>query len=238
MCASLVVPPGAIACPADALGTSRTLILQRESSAYGRAQHGPLPLQKGEVVLTFDDGPLPGLIERVLETLSNQCVQATFFMTGANLAEHPELGKRVAQAGHTPALHSFAHPSLRQMPPAEQLADLDKGVQAFTRVFGGPPPAYRFPYLEETAPILAALKEKTSRWPRWTQELTTTRQTTCAAPPWSAAWWHGLRRQAAASSSCTTRTRPPWRRCRTCSRPSGTTATRLSTCAGRTRVLR
>lgn len=157
--ASLAIPLAATACPADALGTSRTLVLKREFSAYGKAQHGPLPLQKGEVVLTFDDGPLPGLIERVLETLSNQCVQATFFMTGANLAEHPELGKRVAQAGHTPALHSFAHPSLRQMPPVEQLADLDQGMQAFTRVFGGPPPAYRFPYLEETAPILAALKE-------------------------------------------------------------------------------
>jgi len=46
------------------------------------------------------------------------------------------------------------------MPPAGQLADLDKGIQAFTKVFGGPPPAYRFPYLEETPPILAALKEK------------------------------------------------------------------------------
>jgi len=160
LCASLAAPVAAMACPADALGTSRTLTLKREFAAYGQVQHGPLPLQKGEVVLTFDDGPVPGLIERVLDILSTQCVQATFFMTGANLAEHPELGKRVAQAGHTPALHSFAHPSLRAMPPAGQLADLDKGIQAFTKVFDGPPPAYRFPYLEETPPILAALKEK------------------------------------------------------------------------------
>lgn len=160
LCASLAAPLAAMACPSDSLGTSRTLTLKREFAAYGKVQHGPLPLQQGEVVLTFDDGPVPGLIERVLDTLTAQCVQATFFMTGANLARHPELGKRVVQAGHTPALHSFAHPSLKAMPPAEQLADLEKGMQAFARVFGGPPPAYRFPFLEETAPILAALKEK------------------------------------------------------------------------------
>lgn len=160
VCASLAAPLAATACPADSLGTSRTLTLKREFAAYGKAQHGPLPLQKGEVVLTFDDGPLPGLVDRVLEALSAQCVKATFFMTGANLAEHPGLGQRVAHAGHTAALHSFAHPSLRSMPPAEQLADLEKGIQAFAKVFGAPPPAYRFPYLEETQPVLAALKEK------------------------------------------------------------------------------
>jgi peptidoglycan/xylan/chitin deacetylase (PgdA/CDA1 family) len=46
------------------------------------------------------------------------------------------------------------------MTGAEQLADLEKGTQAFTRVFGHVPAAYRFPYLEETPPILAALKDR------------------------------------------------------------------------------
>lgn len=147
------------ACAADALGTSRTLTLKREHVGYGREQYGPLPLQKGEVVLTFDDGPLPGTIDKVLDALAAQCVKATFFMTGANLARHPELGRRVAQAGHTPALHSFAHPALASLPVAEQLADLEQGVQAFASVFGKPPAAYRFPYLAETPAILAALKE-------------------------------------------------------------------------------
>ena len=147
-------------CAADALGTSRVLTLKREYAAYGTVQHGPLPLQKGEVVLTFDDGPTPETIDSVLQALAAQCVQATFFMTGANLSKHPELGRRVARAGHTPALHSFAHPSLKSMPVAEQLADLEQGMQSFANVFGHAPAAYRFPFLEETAPILEALKER------------------------------------------------------------------------------
>lgn len=147
-------------CAADALGTSRVLTLKREYATYGTVQHGPLPLQKGEVVLTFDDGPTPETIDNVLQALAAQCVQATFFMTGANLAKYPELGRRVARAGHTPALHSFAHPSLKSMPVAEQLADLEQGMQSFANVFGHAPAAYRFPFLEETAPILEALKER------------------------------------------------------------------------------
>ncbi|UGQ48790.1 polysaccharide deacetylase family protein [Massilia endophytica] len=148
------------ACAPGALGTSRTLTLKREYAAYGTVQHLPLPLQKGEVALTFDDGPIPETLDRVLETLAAQCVKATFFMTGANLSRYPELGRRVVQAGHTPALHSFAHPPLKSMPVSEQLADLENGIQAFSAVFGQAPAAYRFPFLDETPAILAALKER------------------------------------------------------------------------------
>jgi peptidoglycan/xylan/chitin deacetylase (PgdA/CDA1 family) len=151
---------GASACAQDALGTSRTLTLKREYAGYGKVQYGPLPLRKGEVVLTFDDGPAPETMDGVLASLAAQCVKATFFMTGANLAKYPELGRRVVRAGHTPALHSFAHPPLRTMPVADQLADLEKGVQAFSGVFGRAPAAYRFPFLEETPAVLSALKER------------------------------------------------------------------------------
>lgn len=148
------------ACAPDALGTSRTMTLKREYARYGQVQYGALPLQKGEVVLTFDDGPVPETLDRVLQTLASQCARATFFMTGANLAKHPELGRRVAAAGHSTALHSFAHPSLKSMAPAAQLADLEQGLQAYKAVFGTAPAAYRFPFLEETPAILAALEER------------------------------------------------------------------------------
>jgi len=150
----------AAGCAPDALGTSRVLTLKREYAAYGTVQHGPLPLDKGEVVLTFDDGPNPGTLDKVLQALASQCAKATFFMTGANLAKYPELGQRVVQAGHTPALHSFAHPLLKSMPVNEQLADLSQGLKSFADVFGYAPAAYRFPFLDETPAILAQLKER------------------------------------------------------------------------------
>lgn len=148
------------ACAPDALGTSRTLTLKREFVGYGSEQYGRLPLEPGEVVITFDDGPRPETQDRVLKALADECVKATFYMTGTNLVEHPELGLRAVQAGHTTGLHSFAHPQLPSLPVAEQLADLDKGLQAFVDVFGVEPASYRFPFLAETPTTLKVLKEK------------------------------------------------------------------------------
>jgi peptidoglycan-N-acetylglucosamine deacetylase len=150
----------AAACAPDALGTSRTLTLKREYAGYGKEQYGPLPLKKDEVVLTFDDGPNPDTLDRVLNTLAAQCVKATFFMTGANLDKSPELGRRVVAAGHTPALHSYAHAWMKEMPESGQLADLERGLQTFAGVFGHAPAAYRFPFLLEMPAILGGLKER------------------------------------------------------------------------------
>lgn len=150
----------ATACAPDALGTARTLTLKREFAGYGSVQYGKLPLAQGEVALTFDDGPRPETLPRVLAALQAECVQATFFMTGANLAQSPELARRVVAQGHTAALHSYSHPFLPEMTAADQLADLEKGIQAYHDALGGTPPAYRFPYLQQTPVMLDALKAK------------------------------------------------------------------------------
>lgn len=94
--AGLAVSSFAVAaqCGPDVLGTSRTLVLKREAAAYGTAQHPPLPLEPGEVVITFDDGPRPESTPAVLDALRRQCVQATFFMLGEALLQH-----RPGQAG-------------------------------------------------------------------------------------------------------------------------------------------
>ncbi|GJI93252.1 polysaccharide deacetylase family protein [Duganella hordei] len=146
-------------CGPDTLGTARTITLKRESALYGANQHAPLPLQKGEVVLTFDDGPIPETTPLVLKALADQCAKATFFMIGENLAKAPELGRRVAGEGHSTGIHSNTHPHLATLGAAEQLADLKQAQASYQAAFGSAAPAYRFPFLEETPTMLAALKE-------------------------------------------------------------------------------
>ena len=41
-----------------------------------------LPLNDHEVVITFDDGPIPPYTNRILDTLASQCVKATYFLVG------------------------------------------------------------------------------------------------------------------------------------------------------------
>ncbi|SFR80602.1 Peptidoglycan/xylan/chitin deacetylase, PgdA/CDA1 family [Mitsuaria sp. PDC51] len=144
-------------CGPAALGTSRVLTLPRESAAYGRAQHGPLPLQPGEVVITFDDGPRPASTPLVLQALKAECVRATFFMNGEPMLADAALAREVKAQGHSAGLHGFRHPHFASLPASEQLDDLRAAEAAYREVFGGRAAAYRFPFLEETPVLREAL---------------------------------------------------------------------------------
>src|SRR5437660_171079 len=87
-------------CPGhpDALGTSRTLVVDpREHPRIGTMQYSEtLPLADHEVVLTFDDGPLPRNSNQVLQILADNCVKATFFTIGEQARASPEGVRKLA----------------------------------------------------------------------------------------------------------------------------------------------
>lgn len=60
------------------------------------------------VALTLDDGPTAHTPE-VLRLLAEAGIPATFYLTGSELADHPEYGKSIAQAGHEIGNHSYNH---------------------------------------------------------------------------------------------------------------------------------
>jgi peptidoglycan/xylan/chitin deacetylase (PgdA/CDA1 family) len=101
-------------CPGNpaALGVSRTIVVDpTEHPLLGGLQYDEsLPLNDREVVLTFDDGPLPAYTTRILNVLASECVKATFFMVGRMAQAYPQVVKRVAIEGHTVANHSQTHP--------------------------------------------------------------------------------------------------------------------------------
>jgi peptidoglycan/xylan/chitin deacetylase (PgdA/CDA1 family) len=71
---------------------------------------GSLPLADKEVVLTFDDGPIPPYTTRILQTLAAECVKATFFLVGRQARNFPHVVRRIHELGHTIATHSQNHP--------------------------------------------------------------------------------------------------------------------------------
>src|SRR3954447_26862418 len=103
---------GAAECPADALGVSRTIVVDpTEHARLGSMQYSEsLPLRDREVVLTFDDGPLPPYTTRILDTLASECVKATFFLVGRMVRGYPVIARRIYNEGHTVANHSQSHP--------------------------------------------------------------------------------------------------------------------------------
>src|ERR1051325_4952267 len=90
----VTAPALAVDCPGNpgALGTSRTVVVDpKEHPRIGTMQYEEtLPLQDNEVVLTFDDGPLPPNSTKVLDILASQCVKATFFIIGRMARSFPE----------------------------------------------------------------------------------------------------------------------------------------------------
>lgn len=157
--AAIAATATAADCGPDKLNTERTIVLKREGAAYGAQQHRALPLADKEVVLTFDDGPSPENTPLVLKALADQCAKATFFMEGRNLRQSPDLARRVVSEGHSAGIHSDTHPHLPTLSPEQQLDDLALSRAAYKAVFGVETPAYRFPFLEETPTMLAALKQ-------------------------------------------------------------------------------
>jgi peptidoglycan-N-acetylglucosamine deacetylase len=96
---------------ADALGTSR--VIQVSPAELPRVGHWDfpetLPLEDHEVVLTFDDGPMAGKTERVLDILKRECVRVTFFVLGRMLRSRPDLVRREERDGHGIGTHTQTH---------------------------------------------------------------------------------------------------------------------------------
>src|ERR1700716_1780563 len=151
-----VHPASAADCPGhpDALGTSRTLVVDpKEHPLIGTMQYREtLPLEDGEVVLTFDDGPLPRNSNQILDILASQCVKATFFLVGRQAHANPEGVRRVRDAGHTVATHTQNHPSsMHRLPIDRAKQEIDNGIASVTAALGddgaAPPPFFRIPGL-------------------------------------------------------------------------------------------
>lgn len=66
---------------------------------------------KKEVFLTFDDGPSTTVTPKILDTLKQYNVKATFFLVGNEVdnARHKDLVKRIYDEGNAIGNHSYTH---------------------------------------------------------------------------------------------------------------------------------
>jgi peptidoglycan-N-acetylglucosamine deacetylase len=159
-------------CPGKpgALGTSRILSINPlERPTLGLDQYSEtLPLGDHEVVLTFDDGPLPPYTAMILDTLAEECVKATFFIVGQMARSSPDLVQRAYREGHTIGTHTEHHRHLNRMPAAYAEKEILDGIASVQKALGGvgfTAPFFRFPYLDDSAAAEAlARKHGLSIW--------------------------------------------------------------------------
>jgi peptidoglycan/xylan/chitin deacetylase (PgdA/CDA1 family) len=98
------------------------------------------------VALTFDDGPHPTSTGRVLDTLAELDVPATFFCVGRNAERYPHLVTRALTDGHAVGSHSVSHPHPAQTPHAAQAREYREGKRMVTSAAGQNTPLFRPPH--------------------------------------------------------------------------------------------
>ncbi|SDS03522.1 polysaccharide deacetylase family protein [Bradyrhizobium canariense] len=150
-------------CPGnpDAIGTSRTLVVDpREHPRIGTMQYAEtLPLRDHEVVLSFDDGPLPRNSNQILAILASQCVKANFFLIGQMARTYPEGVRKLRDAGHTIGTHSQDHPlTMNKMPIEHAKQEIDDGIASVKAALGPDAdktlgPFFRIPGLERATAV-------------------------------------------------------------------------------------
>lgn len=74
---------------------------------YNGIYHGDL--ENKVLYLTFDEGYENGYTGPILDTLKNNNIKATFFLTSYFIDENPDLVKRMVAEGHTVGNHSDNH---------------------------------------------------------------------------------------------------------------------------------
>ncbi len=150
-------------CTPQSIGLARTIQIETKGGPrFGQNQYpGHGPLNEGEVILTFDDGPHKELTPQILNVLDAHCTKATFFMVGQRALLYPDLVRRVADRGHTVATHTWSHQNLAQIGASEARKEVELGISAVQRALGAPAaPFFRFPYLSDPSSMQAHLRER------------------------------------------------------------------------------
>ncbi|MBO0726608.1 MAG: polysaccharide deacetylase family protein, partial [Blastocatellia bacterium] len=115
-------------------------------------------------VLTFDDGPHPRYTDQILATLKKYNARALFFNVGKNLgtvslqnevklSPNSNVSRRVLAAGHLLADHSYSHPDLTKLSPADQSREINNTILLLEKVIGAKPTLFRPPYGAKNAVV-------------------------------------------------------------------------------------
>lgn len=126
--------------------------------------------ERGEVCLTFDDGPDPAVTPQVLDLLDRYDAKASFFCIGQKAALYPDLVKELVRRGHSVENHSYKHPNAfafygwwrlrREVETAQRvLAEISSRVPRYFRA----PMGFRSPLLD---PVLGLCSLRYVSWTR------------------------------------------------------------------------
>ena len=132
---------------------------EEEPEQNTNAPKSTIDATKPMVALTFDDGP--GKYEdRILAAFRKYGGKGTFFFVGNQAEKYPNVVKRVAEAGHEVANHSYKHENLPKLSQAGATQSLAKTNDILRRLSGQSVSLVRPPYGATSSSVKAALQNQ------------------------------------------------------------------------------
>ena len=111
------------------------------------------------VVLTFDDGPVPGSTEGLLASMAEFWASATFFVVMTRVRRAPGLLAEISAAGHEVALHGPDHVRLTGLPFREIVERTRAARLELEDLVGAPVRWIRPPYGSQSLRSWAAVRQ-------------------------------------------------------------------------------
>jgi peptidoglycan/xylan/chitin deacetylase (PgdA/CDA1 family) len=145
------------------LGVERTVEIDTTGGVTigGDQKNATNFLKDGEVVLTFDDGPVKSSTRAILKALAEQCTKATFFMVGQMALSDPAMVREVAAGGNTIGTHTWSHKNMRSVNAKTLDQQIESAISTVSKANGAPvAPLFRFPYLSSSRQADAYLKSR------------------------------------------------------------------------------
>lgn len=123
---------------------------------------------KDKVYLTFDTGYELGNTYKILDTLKEKNVKATFFVTGHFMKTNPDLILRMHNEGHLVGNHTWGHPKITTITKEKLEVEINKLNDEYLKITNAQMPKYFRPpcgdFDDKTLGYLDELGYKTVFW--------------------------------------------------------------------------
>jgi peptidoglycan-N-acetylglucosamine deacetylase len=122
------------------------------------------------IALTFDDGPRPTYLPKILEVLKQNNVKATFFFIGSQVMQFPELAKLTLAQGHELGNHTFSHRNPLKLSETELQKEIETTQKSIFSTTGYMTTLFRSPLGKYNDATLKTVKRTGHKMILWSYE--------------------------------------------------------------------
>ena len=172
LCAKMKSIAGVIICGLVAILLASLVVITNTGSIYFGYAKRLVPIYSVEtnekkVALTFDAAWGSDKTEKIIKTLKDAGVSATFFLVGFWMEQNADKVKLIDDAGFDIGTHSNTHPKMSTLSELQMNSELKTSMDLITKITGKPVKFFRPPfgdYNDKLIEVAGNLKLKTIQW--------------------------------------------------------------------------